>query len=108
MLAGMKPGSVVVDLAIDTEGNVEGSVPGQDVTTAHGVLILGDYCLEGTVATHASQVFAANMAAWITHFWDVEAKTLRLKREDEILAGCLITHDGAVVHPQFAPKPASS
>jgi H+-translocating NAD(P) transhydrogenase subunit alpha len=108
MLAGMKPGSVVVDLAIDTGGNVEGSVPGEDITTAQGVLILGHPCLEGTVATHASQVFAANLAAWITHFWDKETKALRLNRDDEILAGCLITHDGAVVHPQFAPKPPAA
>jgi H+-translocating NAD(P) transhydrogenase subunit alpha len=49
-------------------------------------------------------VLAANFAAWITHFWDEAAKTLRLKRDDEILQGCLITHEGAIVHPQFAPK----
>src|SRR5690606_2193818 len=75
MLAAMQPGSVVVDLAIDTGGNVEGSIPGQDVVTANGVIVLGQANLEGTVAHHASQVYAANLAAWITHFWDTESKT---------------------------------
>jgi H+-translocating NAD(P) transhydrogenase subunit alpha len=107
MLAGMKAGSVVVDLAIDSGGNVEGSVPGRDVTTPNGVLILGAAGLERLVPAHASQVFAANIAAWVTHFWDAGAKALRLDPADEILKGCLLTRDGAVVHPQFASKPAA-
>lgn len=107
MLAGMKAGSVVVDLAIDSGGNVEGSVPGRDVVTPNGVLILGAAGLERLVPTHASQVFAANIAAWITHFWDATGKTLRLDLSDEILKGCLLTRDGAIVHPQFAPKSKS-
>lgn len=108
MVAGMKAGSVIVDMALETGGNVEGAVPGEDTTTKNGVTILGDTSLENTVATHASQVLAANFAAWITHFWDDEAKTLKLDREDEILQGCLITHDGAIVHERFAPQPADS
>lgn len=102
MLDGMQPGSVVVDLAVDTGGNVEGSRPGEDVVTANDVIILGQANLEGTVAAHASQVLAANYAAWITHCWDTATKSLRLDPTDEILKGCLITHDGRVVHPQFA------
>jgi H+-translocating NAD(P) transhydrogenase subunit alpha len=105
MLAGMKPGSVVVDLAVESGGNVAGSRPGEDVVTANGVTILGHPCMECTVATHATQVLAANFAAWITHFWNNETKSLHLNRDDEILKGCLITHDGAVVHPQFEQKP---
>ncbi len=104
MLAAMQPGSVVVDLAIDSGGNVEGSIPGQDVITANGITILGRSCFEGTVAYHASQVYAANLAAWITHFWDTETKTLNLNPDDEILKGCLLTRDGTIVHPTFAPK----
>lgn len=104
MIAGMKPGSVIVDLAVETGGNVAGSRPGEDVVTANGVTILGHPCLECTVATHATQVLAANFAAWVTHFWNAEARALRLDRADEILQGCLITHDGGVVHPQFAAK----
>jgi len=101
MLEGMKNGSVVVDMAVESGGNVEGAVSGEDVVTANGVTILGHPTLECTTATHATQVLAANFAAWITHFWDDEAKTLKLDREDEILKGCLITHDGAIVHPSF-------
>jgi NAD(P) transhydrogenase subunit alpha len=107
MLAGMKPGSVVVDLAIDTGGNVEGSVPGRDVTTPNGVLILGQPCLERLVPAHASQAFAANIAAWVAHFWDASTKSLCLDPADEILKGCLLTRDGLIVHPQFAPKPSA-
>jgi H+-translocating NAD(P) transhydrogenase subunit alpha len=104
MVAGMKAGSVIVDMALGTGGNVEGAVAGEDITTPNGVTILGDTALENTVATHATQVLAANFAAWITHFWDTEAKTLTLNREDEIMQGSLITHDGAIVHERFAPS----
>lgn len=106
MVAGMKAGSVIVDMALETGGNVEGAVPGEDTVIGNGVTILGDTSLENSVATHASQVLAANFAAWITHFWDDEAKSLKLDREDEILQGCLITHEGAIVHERFAPKSA--
>lgn len=105
MLDGMKNGSVVVDLASESGGNVEGSRPGEDVVTANGVTIIGHPCLEGTVSYHATQVLAANFAAWLTHFWDEKHKILRLDPPDEILKGCLLTHGGAVVHPQFDPKP---
>lgn len=101
MVAGMRTGSVIVDLAVDSGGNVEGSRPGEDVVTDHGVTIIGHPCLEGTVAHHATQVLAANYGAWIAHFWDASARQLRADLADEILKGCLITHGGAVVHPQF-------
>ncbi len=101
MLAGMRPGSVVVDLAVESGGNVDGSRAGEDVVTPNGVTIIGHPCLEGTVAHHATQVLAANYAAWITHFWDEKQRVLRADLADEILKGCLITHGGAVVHPQF-------
>jgi len=104
MLDGMKPGSVVVDIAVESGGNVESSRPGEDVVTPNGVTIIGHPCLEGTVAYHATQVLAANFAAWLTHFWDAQQQTLRLDPPDEILQGCLLTRGGAVVHPQFAPK----
>lgn len=104
MLAGMKPGSVVVDIAVESGGNVESSRPGEDVITDNGVTIIGHPCLESTVAHHASQVLAANFAAWITHFWDEKAARLRDDLNDEILKGCLITHGGAIIHPQFAAK----
>lgn len=101
MLSGMRPGSVVVDLAVESGGNVEGSKSGVDVVTPSGVIIVGNPCMEATVAHHATQVLAANYLAWIEHFWDGKAKALRLDTTDEILKGCLITHGGSVVHPQF-------
>lgn len=104
MLAGMKSGSVVVDIAVESGGNVETSRPGEDVITDNGVTIIGHPCLECTVAHHASQVLAANFAAWITHFWDEKATRLRDDLADEILKGCLITHGGSLIHPQFAAK----
>lgn len=104
MLAGMKPGSVVADLALESGGNVEGAKADTDIVTPEGVIILGQTCFEGTVAAHATQVFAANLTAWLTHFWDTKQKTLRLDPNDEILKGSLITQGGAIVHPQFKPK----
>ena len=104
MLDGMKPGSVVVDLAVESGGNVESSRPGEDVVTPNGITIIGHHCIEGTVAHHATQVLAANFAAWLTHFWDAKQQRLHLDPPDEILRGCLLTHGGAIVHPQFAAK----
>jgi len=104
MLAGMKPGSVVVDLAVEGGGNVEGARSGADIVTENGVTIICHPSLEGTVAHHATQVLAANYAAWITHFWDEKEKVFRADLNDEILKGCLITHDGAIIHPQFVNK----
>jgi H+-translocating NAD(P) transhydrogenase subunit alpha len=101
MIAGMKAGSIIVDLAAETGGNVEGSVPDQEVMTEHGVLISGPTCLEGHVAQHATQMFAANIANFLEHFWDATASSFDWRLEDEILKGCLLTHSGAVVHPRF-------
>ncbi len=101
MVAGMRRGSVIVDLAAERGGNVEGVSPGADVVTDHGVTILGRTCLEGAVATHATQMYAANLAAFLEHFWDRAARRLRLDPADELLRGCLLTHDGAIIHPNF-------
>jgi H+-translocating NAD(P) transhydrogenase subunit alpha len=107
MLAGMKSGSVVVDLALESGGNVEGARSGEDVVTANGVILLGNASLENTVPAHASQVFASNLAAWVTHAWDGERKSLRIDLQDEFFKGCVITHGGRIVHPQFQPAVAN-
>jgi H+-translocating NAD(P) transhydrogenase subunit alpha len=104
MIAGMKAGSVIVDLAVESGGNVEGSRMGEEVVTENGVRVIGHAPLEARVAHHASQVLAANFASFLEHFWDAEAKALRMDRSDEILKGCLITHNGEIVHEQFRPK----
>jgi len=93
MVAAMKPGSVVVDLAAETGGNVEGVKAGveQDM---NGVRLIGAENFAGRVPAHASQMYGANVVNLVTHFWDAEAKTLRLNLEDEIMKGCLIIHAG--------------
>ncbi len=96
MVAGMKPGSVIVDLAASTGGNVEGSRPGETVVTDNGVSILGLSDLPSSVALDASQMYANNVYNLIEHVWDAEAKALKLDTEDPVVAGCLLTHDGAV------------
>ncbi|MEP2777637.1 MAG: NAD(P) transhydrogenase subunit alpha [Luteolibacter sp.] len=101
MISGMRPGSIIVDLAAEGGGNVEGTVPNEEVVTDAGVRIIGWNALERKVPRHASQMFSANMLNLIEHFWDAEAKVFPLKTEDEIIKGCLLTHEGAIVHERF-------
>jgi len=97
MVAGMKPGSVIVDMAAsEFGGNVAGTVVNQEVVTDNGVHILGHDNLPGRVAMHASQMYSSNLMNFIQHFWNEETKVLELKTEDEIMAGALVTNDGAV------------
>lgn len=102
-LADMQPGSVVVDMAAATGGNVEGSEPDQDVVK-HGVLIMGDTNLEGRVPYDASQMYGSNLVNLVQHFWNTESNTFELRMEDEIIRGALITHDGNVVHEMIKER----
>lgn len=102
MLKGMRSGSIVVDLAAEGGGNVEGTVLDEEVVTDGGVRLIGWGALECRVARDASQMFSANMVNLIEHFWDKDSSTLKLDLEDEIVRGCLLTHDGKVVHERFA------
>ncbi len=96
MVQGMKPGSVIIDMAAESGGNVEGSVAGQDVDI-NGVTIVGAENLAGQVPLHASEMYASNLTNLVEHFWDSEAKQFNLNREDEIIEGSLLTYDGEVV-----------
>lgn len=96
VLERMRPGSVVLDLAVEAGGNVEGSVLGHEVVTEQGVKILGEGYWERRVATHASQVYAANLYALIEHFWNKDKKTFTLDNENDPLKGCLIAHKGTL------------
>ncbi len=98
----MKRGSVIVDLAAETGGNVEGVVSGDEITTDNGVLLVGLENFEGRVATHATQVLSANFANMIDHFWDADSKAFPISLDDEILKGCTLTHDGSIVHERFS------
>ena len=97
MLDGMKPGSTVVDLAVETGGNVEASELGKEIER-NSVTIIGYPELQRRVPLAASQMFSSNLYNLVEHFWDKEAKRFDLKRDDEILQGCLITHDGEIVN----------
>ena len=101
MLEGMRTGSVVIDLAVDSGGNVEGSRSGEEVLTANGIRIIGIGSLEGQVSYHASQVYSSNLTSLIEHCWNSERGTFNFDLEDEILLGCLLTHRGEIVHPSF-------
>jgi len=95
MLKGMKPGSVVVDLAVESGGNVEGSEVDK-VIERHGVSIIGLANLPGRAAIPASQMYASNLANFLLHFWDKEASQFQLNLEDDIIKGCLISHQGRI------------
>ena len=97
MVRGMKPGSVVVDMAVETGGNVEGSVLDEE-RDLNGVLLVGLGNLPGRVPVAATQVYASNLGNLVEHFWDKKEKTFRFNLEDEILKGCTVTHGGQVVH----------
>jgi NAD(P) transhydrogenase subunit alpha len=99
-VASMRPGSVIVDLAIEQGGNVEGAKLGEVVTTKNGVKILGVANLPGRVAADASALYARNLFAFAGLFLDKEGK-LAPDYEDEILKAALVTQGGAVVHPNL-------
>jgi len=98
MVEGMAPGSVIVDMAAETGGNVEGSVP-NEIVEVNGVTIIGTGSLANLVARDATQMYASNMFNLVEDTWDIEAKQFLLDMENDILPGCVITHGGAVVHP---------
>jgi NAD(P) transhydrogenase subunit alpha len=97
MVESMKPGSVIIDMAVETGGNVEGSVM-DEVVDINGVKVVGQGNLPGEVARNASDMYSNNLLNLVTEFWDSEAKTLNLDPEDEIIQACVITRDGAVVN----------
>ncbi|MEP9398626.1 Re/Si-specific NAD(P)(+) transhydrogenase subunit alpha [Mesorhizobium sp. KR2-14] len=102
MVASMKPGSVLVDLAVERGGNVEGAVPGQVVTTANGVKIVGHLNVPGRVAASASLLYAKNLFAFLETLVDKETKQLAINRDDELVKATMLTDAGQVVHPAFA------
>jgi len=97
MVRGMSKGSVLVDLAVETGGNVAGSQPDQEIDV-NGVRIIGLANLPGKVAVNASQMFSANLFALVDEFWNEEEKRFHLDFEDEIIKGCVITHKGEIVN----------
>jgi H+-translocating NAD(P) transhydrogenase subunit alpha len=101
MVASMRPGSVIVDLAVEQGGNAEGSEAGRDVVTANSVTILGQLNVPSHIAVDASQLYARNLLAFLALVIDKD-KSLKIDTADEIVKASLLTRDGAVVHPQLA------
>lgn len=100
MIQRMRPGSVIVDGAVDSGGNVEGIEAGQ-VTTRHGVILVARPHLSRQVPVHASEMYGANIAHLLEHFWDREAGALHLDPSNEIVAGCQIVRDGALCNERL-------
>ncbi|HHD63855.1 MAG TPA: NAD(P) transhydrogenase subunit alpha [Desulfobulbaceae bacterium] len=100
MIAGMAPGSVIVDMAVESGGNVEGSEVDQIVEIDGGKVVgLGN--LPGRVALTASQMYSSNLGNFIDHFWNKDEKRFDLNLEDEIMKGALITHNGALFSEMY-------
>lgn len=97
MIPAMKKGSVIVDMAAENGGNVEGSVAGETVEV-DGVAIIGDGNWTNFVAKDASVMYSSNLFNLIDQFWDEEAKSFKLDFENEIIKGCVITHEGEIVN----------
>ena len=105
MVASMRPGSVIVDLAVERGGNVEGAKPGELVAT-NGVKIVG-YSNPGRLAASASSLYAKNLLAFLEILIDKKARALAVNWDDDIVRATVLTRDGAVVHPSFQPKSAA-
>ena len=99
-LATMKPGSVIVDLAVEQGGNVEGAVAGE-VAEVHGVKIVGYRNVPSRLAADASALFARNLYNFLSAFWDKDSKTVVLPDDDEIVKGIRLTRGGKVVHERL-------
>lgn len=99
-LATMRPGSVVVDLAADAGGNVEGTIAGER-TERHGVTLLGPVNLARSLPADASALYARNLFNFLSAFWDKEAGRPVFPDDDEIVRGVRLTHGGQVVHERL-------
>jgi len=97
MVEAMKPGGVIVDMAVDSGGNVEGSVA-DETAEIGGVTILGLSNLPAQVSKDASQMYSSNLFNLVSEYWDSETKAMNLDLEDDILQSCVITHGGSIVN----------
>src|SRR5437660_3939449 len=106
MVRSMRPGSVIVDLAVERGGNVEGVKPGA-VAEVDGVKIVGHLNVPGRLAASASALYARNLYAFLEILVDKKTKALAVNWDDEIVKATALTRDGAVIHPNFKPKTAA-
>ena len=106
MVASMRAGSVIVDLAVERGGNVEGAKPGE-IATVGGVKIVGYLNVPGRLAASASALYAKNLLTFLDTMIDKKEKKLAINWDDELIKGTALTRDGAIVHPMFKPKTAA-
>ena len=98
----MRPGSVIVDIAVERGGNCELAKPGEMVPTENGVKIVG-YSSVTRLAATASSLYARNLYAFAETLIDKANKTLAVNWDDELVKATCLTRDGAIVHPNFQP-----
>jgi H+-translocating NAD(P) transhydrogenase subunit alpha len=106
MVASMRPGSVIIDLAVERGGNVEGAKPGE-VAQVGPVKIVGHLNVAGRLPASASALYAKNLLTFLDTMIDKKEKKLAVNWDDEIVKGTLLTREGAIVHPNFKPKTAA-
>ena len=106
MVASMRPGSVIIDLAVERGGNVEGAKPGE-VAQVGPVKIVGHLNMAGRLPASASALYAKNLLTFLDTMIDKKEKKLAVNWDDEIVKGTLLTREGAIVHPNFKPKTAA-
>ena len=99
-VASMRPGSVIVDLAVDAGGNVEGAVAGE-IAERHGVKIIGHKNPASRLAPDASALYSRNLFNMISAFWDKDAKTAQWPADDDIVKGIKLTEGGKIVHERL-------
>ncbi len=107
MVDGMRPGSVIVDLASDGGGNCEATRPGESYITGNGVKVLGFKNWPGRIPVAASALYAKNLLTFLTTFWDKDGRVPKLPEDDAIVQGVMLTRGSMVVHKLFAPATAS-
>ena len=100
----MMPGSIIVDMAVSTGGNVEGSKLFEEVVTENGVTIMSGDMLERQVPYDASKMFSGNITAFLSHFYDKESKEFKMNLEEPIMKGCLLTSGGKIIHERFITR----
>jgi NAD(P) transhydrogenase subunit alpha len=103
MVRSMRPGSVIIDLAVERGGNCELARAGEIVVSENGVRVVGNSNVTRLAAT-ASSLYARNLYAFVETLIDKQAKAIAVNWDDELVKATLLTRDGAVVHPAFAPK----
>ena len=103
----MKPGAVIVDLAVEQGGNCELAEAGK-IVKKNGVSIIGHINVPSRIATDASALYASNLMHLINLIVDKETKTLNVNWDDDIIKGIALTRDGALIHPQFGGTKAAA